>query len=47
MSGDEETRVPVWALATEHIDIPDVVGNKGMTPERLGQVRTVLATLAD
>lgn len=47
MSGDEENRVPVWALATEQIDIPDVVEGKSMTPERLSQLRTALATLAD
>lgn len=47
MSGDEANGVPVWALVTEQIDIPDVVQGKPMTPERLSQLRTVLATLAD
>lgn len=47
MSGDAENTVPVWALATEEADIPDVVDGKTMTPERLSQLRSVLATLAD
>ncbi|MBX3098007.1 MAG: hypothetical protein KF761_00375 [Salinibacterium sp.] len=42
--------VPVWTLATEDVSVPDVlggVGDEGMTPERLAELRTVLATLAD
>ncbi|KUI23032.1 hypothetical protein [Mycobacterium sp. GA-2829] len=47
MSDREITQAPVWALATDAVEVPDILEGKSMTPERLGQLRTVLATLAD
>ena len=46
MTADSNTPVPVWALATEEVSVPDVLGEEGMTPARLSELRTVLATLA-
>ncbi|STX07471.1 hypothetical protein [Kocuria rosea] len=46
MTADSNAPVPVWALATEDVSIPDVLGDEGMTPARLAELRTVLATLA-
>lgn len=46
MTADSNAPVPVWALATEDVNIPDVLGDEGMTPARLAELRTVLATLA-
>jgi hypothetical protein len=37
--------VPAWTLATH--DVPAIAGDKSMTPERLSELRTVLAALAD
>jgi hypothetical protein len=39
--------VPVWTLTTEEVDVPDVTRGAAMTPQRLAELRTVLATLAD
>lgn len=47
MPDSEYEPAPVWALATEKVSVPDVLEHRSMTPERLGQLRTVLATLAD
>jgi hypothetical protein len=47
MSGDVEASVPVWALATEAVSLPVALGEEGMTPARLGELRTVLAALAE
>ena len=44
---DNKAPVPVWTLATEAVSVPDVLGDEGMTPARLAELRTVLATLAD
>lgn len=44
---DEKVPVPVWTLATEAVSVPDVLGDEAMTPVRLADMRTVLATLAD
>lgn len=46
MTADSNAPVPVWALATEDVNVPDVLGDEGMTPARLAELRTVLATLA-
>ncbi|MBQ0901062.1 hypothetical protein [Micromonospora sp. U21] len=46
MSTDNKAAVPVWTLATEAVSVPDVLGDEGMTPARLAELRTVLATLA-
>ncbi|MEH0841070.1 hypothetical protein V6U81_01575 [Micromonospora sp. CPCC 205711] len=47
MTTDNKATVPVWTLATEAVSVPAVLGDEGMTPARLGELRTVLATLAD
>ncbi|MFF3865439.1 hypothetical protein [Micromonospora sp. NPDC001898] len=47
MTTDNKASVPVWTLATEAVDVPDVLGGEGMTPARLAELRTVLATLAE
>ncbi|MGK5444192.1 hypothetical protein ACSNN7_20570 [Micromonospora sp. URMC 105] len=47
MTTDNKAPVPVWTLATEAVSVPDVLGDGGMTPARLVELRTVLATLAD
>ncbi|WP_224084337.1 hypothetical protein [Arthrobacter sp. StoSoilB19] len=44
---DCKTLVPVWTLATEAVGVSDVLGNEGLTPARLAELRTVLATLAN
>ncbi|MFF0504283.1 hypothetical protein ACFYUH_11895 [Streptomyces fimicarius] len=41
------TAVPVWTLATGDVRVPAVVGDRPMTAERLGELRGVLAALAD
>ncbi|WP_402843634.1 hypothetical protein [Microbacterium sp. GXS0129] len=43
---DENALVPVWTLATETVAVPDLVGDADMTPERLADLRTALATFA-
>ena len=43
---DENTFVPVWTLATEAVPVPDLVDEADMTPERLADLRTALATFA-
>ncbi|MBM0225214.1 MULTISPECIES: hypothetical protein [Micromonospora] len=47
MTTDNKAPVPVWTLATEAVSVPKVLGDEGMTPARLAELRTVLATLAD
>ncbi|SEL62127.1 hypothetical protein SAMN04515665_115124 [Blastococcus sp. DSM 46786] len=46
MTADSNAPVPVWTLATEDVSVPDVLGDEGMTPARLAELRTALATLA-
>jgi hypothetical protein len=46
VTADDEL-VPVWTLATDDVSVPDVMGAEGMTPARLDELRTILATLAD
>jgi hypothetical protein len=43
---DSNAPVPVWTLATENLSVPDLLGDEGMTPARLAELRTALATLA-
>jgi hypothetical protein len=38
---------PVWTLATQNVRVPAITGSEPMTPEHLGELRTVLAALAD
>lgn len=47
MTTDNKALVPVWTLATEAVSVSNVLGEDGMTPARLAELRTVLATLAD
>lgn len=45
VTADSNVPVPVWTLATEDVSVPDVLGGEGMTPARLAELRTALATL--
>ncbi|TKK86262.1 hypothetical protein FDA94_22345 [Herbidospora galbida] len=47
MTADDRAPVPVWTLATEVVSVPNVLGAGGITPARLAELRTALATLAD
>ncbi|MCX6499686.1 MAG: hypothetical protein NTU93_12960 [Arthrobacter sp.] len=47
MTTETKALVPVWALATEAVSVSNVLGEEGMTPARLAELRTVLAALAD
>ncbi|MEV4662758.1 hypothetical protein AB0J85_12490 [Micromonospora echinofusca] len=47
MTADNKAPVPVWTLATGAASVPDVLGDEGMTPARLAELRTALAALAD
>ncbi|TFB83599.1 hypothetical protein E3O44_17135 [Cryobacterium algoricola] len=38
--------VPVWTLATEEVSLPNLFGEGNLTPARLAELRTVLASLA-
>src|SRR5580693_1180390 len=44
---DDKALVPVWTLATGDVRVPPIAGNGPMTAERLAELRTVLAALAD
>ena len=44
---DNKALVPVWTLSTEAVSVTNVLGDEGMTPARLAELRTALATLAD
>lgn len=46
MSG-EVARYPVWTLATKEVSVPALTDGGALTPERLSELRTVLATLAE
>lgn len=43
---DDNALVPVWTLTTEAVTVPGLVGDAEMTPERLADLRTALATFA-
>ncbi|MGV0731528.1 hypothetical protein [Mycolicibacter sinensis] len=47
MTDQDKAVVPVWTLATQDVSVPPIAGDEAMTPERLGELRTVLAALAD
>lgn len=47
MTDQDKTARPVWMLATQDVAVPPITGDAAMTPERLGELRTVLAALAD
>lgn len=44
---ENENVVEVWTLATEHVTMPPMPGCEAMTPERLAELRVVLAAMAD
>jgi hypothetical protein len=43
---DDKTVVPVWTLATRDMTLPPIIEG-AMTPERLDELRTVLAVMAE
>ncbi|TGB44638.1 hypothetical protein [Mycolicibacterium peregrinum] len=47
MSDGEKTVVPVWTLATRDVSVPAITDDNALTPQRLDELRTVLAALAD
>jgi len=47
MTDDSQAIVPVWTLATGDVRVPAVTVDEPMTAERLTELRTVLAALAD
>jgi hypothetical protein len=47
MTDDRKAIVPVWTLATGDVRVPALAGDKPMTAERLAELRSVLAGLAD
>lgn len=47
MASDDHVEVPIWTLATDAATVPLVGDFSAMSPERLDELRTVLAALAD
>lgn len=47
MDDHDKAVVPVWTLATRDVPMPPIPSNGPMTSERLDELRTVLAALAD
>ncbi|MCV2488241.1 hypothetical protein OF117_02605 [Geodermatophilus sp. YIM 151500] len=47
MTAASNQPVPVWTLATEEVDVPDLMTDEVMTPARLAELRTALAAMAD
>ncbi|NEC10205.1 hypothetical protein [Streptomyces sp. SID7909] len=47
MTDDRKALIPVWTLATGDVQVPAVAGDGPMTAERLTELRSVLAGLAD
>ncbi|MFD7135663.1 hypothetical protein [Streptomyces sp. NPDC059894] len=47
MTDDRKAIVPVWTLATGDVRVPALAGDEPMTAERLAELRSVLAALAD
>ncbi|MEK8145199.1 hypothetical protein NKH18_38720 [Streptomyces sp. M10(2022)] len=47
MTDDRKAIVPVWTLATGDVQVPALAGDGPMTAERLAELRSVLAGLAD
>ena len=46
MTIDSNALVPVWALATEEVSLPNLFNEGDLTSARLAELRTALATLA-
>jgi hypothetical protein len=47
VTDDNAAVVPVWTLATRDVEVPHIGADGRMTPQRLAELRTVLAALAD
>lgn len=47
MVDENQNLVQVWTLATEQVTVPPMPGGGAMTSERLGELRVVLAAMAD
>ena len=47
MADDSKAIVPVWTLATGDVRVPKMTLDEPMTAERLTELRSVLAVLAD
>ncbi|MER5385860.1 hypothetical protein ABT040_37380 [Streptomyces sp. NPDC002688] len=47
MTDDRKAIVPVWTLATGDVRVPALAGDEPMTAERLAELRSALACLAD
>lgn len=47
MTDDREAIIPVWTLATGDVRVPALAGDEPMTAERLAELRSVLAGLAN
>ena len=47
MADENPREVKVWALATEEVSVPPFADDGPMTSERLSELRTVLAALAN
>ena len=47
MTDDSKAIVPVWTLSTGDVRVPTVTVDERMTAERLTELRSVLAALAD
>ncbi|MFG3475410.1 hypothetical protein ACGF3K_09075 [Streptomyces sp. NPDC047980] len=47
MTHDRKETVPVWTLATGDVRVPSLTGDEPMTAERLAELRSVLAGLAE
>lgn len=47
MSDGDKMVVPVWTLATRDVAVPAITDDNALTPQRLDELRTVLAALAD
>ena len=44
---DNDNVIPVWTLATKQAEVPAIPDEGTMTPDRLAELRTVLAVLAE
>lgn len=47
MVDDSHNVIPLWRLATHQETVPSIGDNQAMTPQRLDELRTVLAAMAD
>lgn len=47
VSDDNVIQVPVWTLATRDVSVPPISDSSALTPNRLDELRTALAALAD